>query len=257
MHSSVIKPEGFLSAYVELVYCNKAEDFSDQGISKPSVNSEIFYSFGDHFKFADTIIERDSTELCSLFRNQIIAAPVSAYGKHSTSGIIFKPWAFSSISSLNGKSTGRLTKEAIMFELKTQFRNLEGKLKDSTMADTTALLYSFVEQKVSFKRLHPTFTKIFDAINKFDTAESRIADLVANSNISQKTFIKLFKEHIGLTPHKYLQLRAVEYSLDRLKNPHLSLTQIALESGFYDQSHFNRIFKSFMLITPDRYRRCL
>lgn len=254
MDSLVIEPEGFLADYVELVYCNEAEDFTYQGVSTPSINSEIFFSFGDHFSFANTTIGSDSTELYCISQNQLYATPVSAQGKHSTSGIIFKPWAISSISAIDGKSTNRLSQKAIISELKTQLVHLEIDLKTSSKEDKSMLLYSFVKHKLSFKKLNPTFTKIFNAIHAFDKNETKLEELVGFSNISQKTFIKIFKTHIGLNPMKYLQFRAVEDSIVKLCNPNLSLSQIALDSGFYDQSHFNRVFKNFMQMTPNQYR---
>lgn len=254
MDSLVIKPEGFLTDYIELIYCNEAEDFTYQGILAPSINSEIFFSFGEHFSFANTVIGRDSTELFYISENQLYATPIHAQGNHSTSGIIFKPWAFSSINAINGKSTDHLSQKAIISELKTQLVQLEIELKTLSKKDKSTLLYSFVKYKVSFKELNPTFIKIFNVINIFDKTEANLEQLVTFSNISQKTFIKIFKAHIGLNPMKYLHFRAVEDSLIKLRNPNLSLSQIALDSGFYDQSHFNRVFKNFMLMTPNQYR---
>ena len=47
---------------------------------------------------------------------------------------------------------------------------------------------------------------------------------------------------------KYLE------SLQLLHNPNLSLTQIGLKAGYYDQSHFIREFKSFTTLTPKDYQ---
>lgn len=254
MDSLIIKPEGFLTDYVELIYCNEAEYFSYQGVSSPSINSEIFFSFGEHFSFANTVISKDSTELFYISKNQLYAIPIHAEGNHSTSGIIFKPWAFSYISAINGKSTDGMSQQAILSELKTQLVQLETYLKASCKDDKSAILYAFLKNKISFKRLNPTFTKIYNAINVFDKSQANLDHLVATSNISQKTFIKIFKAHVGLNPMKYLHFRAVEHSLVQLANPNLSLSHIALDSGFYDQSHFNRVFKNFMLMTPYQYR---
>ncbi|MBC5991774.1 helix-turn-helix domain-containing protein [Pontibacter cellulosilyticus] len=254
MDSVVIKPKESLADYVELIYSNEAEEFNYHGLSSPSINSEIFFSFGDYFSFANYSIEKGTTELSSISKNQLYAIPVNAKGYHSTSGIILKPWAFLYINAIDGKSTYHLSQQTIISELKKQLVHLEKDLKISSMEDKSKILYSFVKNKISFKEINPTFTKIYSAINAFDKNVMKIEDLVAFSHISQKTFIEIFKAHIGINPLKYLQFRAIEYSLKKLQDPYLTLSQIALDSGFYDQSHFNRVFKGFMQMTPNQYR---
>lgn len=62
--------------------------------------------------------------------------------------------------------------------------------------------------------------------------------------LSQRRLEQLFKEHIGLSPKKYADIARFQSVLaDAEQNS--SLTQIALDAGYYDQSHFIRHFRKF------------
>lgn len=71
--------------------------------------------------------------------------------------------------------------------------------------------------------------------------------------------------HLSRDFHKYFHCNLGEYirklkvnkSLDSLHNNHESLTDIALDCGFSDQSHFTRSFRENMGITPLKYRNLL
>ncbi|MDW3648918.1 MAG: helix-turn-helix transcriptional regulator [Bacteroidia bacterium] len=69
--------------------------------------------------------------------------------------------------------------------------------------------------------------------------------------------------HISRAAPKYLSMSVGEYirkeklkkAIPLLYSPSLSLTEIAYQSGFSDQSHFNRVFKSYFGMNPGDYRK--
>lgn len=65
---------------------------------------------------------------------------------------------------------------------------------------------------------------------------------------------KSFKKNIGLTPLEYLTTIRIENS-KKLFYTDVPLVEIALESGFYDQSHFTHSFKKYVGVTPGNYKR--
>lgn len=63
--------------------------------------------------------------------------------------------------------------------------------------------------------------------------------------------LHLFKEKVGISLHQYIiQLRIKEA---KRKNKTDNLLNIALENGFFDQSHFIKHFKKYEGITPREY----
>ena len=59
---------------------------------------------------------------------------------------------------------------------------------------------------------------------------------------------------VGATPHTYLVARRVSRAKELLAGAS-PLSEVALACGFYDQSHFTRIFKAWSGVTPGQYRR--
>ncbi|WP_348981237.1 AraC family transcriptional regulator [Salidesulfovibrio onnuriiensis] len=66
--------------------------------------------------------------------------------------------------------------------------------------------------------------------------------------------IRLFRREIGFTPHAWLMDARVSLA-QRLLRAGVAPCEVALSSGFADQSHLNRRFKARFGITPGMYRR--
>ncbi|MDF7800097.1 AraC family transcriptional regulator [Pontiellaceae bacterium B1224] len=64
---------------------------------------------------------------------------------------------------------------------------------------------------------------------------------------------RLFKAAYGTTIQSYQLTQKAERARALLKSDR-PLSEVALEAGFYDQSHMTRIFKSLFQLTPEAYR---
>lgn len=64
-----------------------------------------------------------------------------------------------------------------------------------------------------------------------------------------------FRKHFRCSIGQYVRKRRVETACSRLAEDGASLAEIALETGFADQSHFSRVFKQHTGLTPAAYRR--
>ncbi|MGB0521722.1 MAG: helix-turn-helix domain-containing protein [Flammeovirgaceae bacterium] len=80
--------------------------------------------------------------------------------------------------------------------------------------------------------------------------------LLTEFRISAKTMETKFKQHIGLTPKQFsLKVNLRKAVENMIYNPsHESLTELALSSGFYDQSHFIRSFKTVFHTVPSQFQ---
>jgi len=74
-------------------------------------------------------------------------------------------------------------------------------------------------------------------------------------HLSPSYFSRLFKSETGETFSEYLQTIRIERAKSLLKLEQYSLTQIAEQVGFFDQSHFIKAFKQATGMTPGLYRR--
>jgi AraC family transcriptional regulator len=72
-------------------------------------------------------------------------------------------------------------------------------------------------------------------------------------NISPAHLAREFKKATGTTIGEYIQNIKIHQACEKLKK-NVSILDVALEFGYSDQSHFTRIFKKIMGITPAQYR---
>ncbi|HIP13333.1 MAG TPA: AraC family transcriptional regulator [Arcobacter sp.] len=85
--------------------------------------------------------------------------------------------------------------------------------------------------------------------------EVRLDDIVSNFSYSKEHIIRVFKKEFGLSPHAFIVNVKVNKARNKLNNTDNSnLTDIAYDTGFYDQSHFNKNFKKVYAVSPRTYR---
>jgi AraC-like DNA-binding protein len=75
-----------------------------------------------------------------------------------------------------------------------------------------------------------------------------------HAGLSRPHFYKLFKQHVGVTPHVYVNTLRMERAVDMVAAPHRSITDIAGDLGFSCQSVFTRFFVSHVGMPPSDYR---
>jgi AraC-like DNA-binding protein len=89
------------------------------------------------------------------------------------------------------------------------------------------------------------------------TRTPSLHQLAAHVGLSPTHFCTAFKRSAGHPPHRYLLNRRVAYAKSLLTQSRLTLTEIALRSGFASSSHFASVFRRITGTTPSAYRRCL
>ncbi|MEZ4852492.1 MAG: helix-turn-helix domain-containing protein [Bacteroidia bacterium] len=83
-----------------------------------------------------------------------------------------------------------------------------------------------------------------------------IKTISEKAGYSQKHIIKLFKEHIGVTPKEFLKVIRFQKAIEQIEQQEeVDWSAIAHDCGFYDQSHFIADFKHFSGFTPTEYMR--
>jgi AraC-like DNA-binding protein len=81
-----------------------------------------------------------------------------------------------------------------------------------------------------------------------------LKDLAEVAGLSMFHFARAFKQSQGVTPNCYLFQRRVERAQQLLADSNLPLCEIAIATGFSDQSHFARRFREHVGTTPAKYR---
>jgi AraC-like DNA-binding protein len=81
-----------------------------------------------------------------------------------------------------------------------------------------------------------------------------LGELARRFALDKYQLIRHFKRQVGLTPNGYLTMLRIEQAMCLLAQGH-ALVEVALETGFYDQSHFARYFRTYTGVTPRRYQK--
>ena len=84
-----------------------------------------------------------------------------------------------------------------------------------------------------------------------DLSLDGVADL---AGFSKYHFSRLFKNFTGFSFYKYLNKKRIEHAEKLLIDPCLSITEVALQSGFSSLSAFIRMFKLIKDCTPTEFR---
>ena len=66
---------------------------------------------------------------------------------------------------------------------------------------------------------------------------------------------RTFRKHYGSSIGDYVRGLRIEKARSLLLSTALSLAEIGMTSGFYDQAHLSRVFKRYVGMTPAQYRR--
>lgn len=78
--------------------------------------------------------------------------------------------------------------------------------------------------------------------------------LAQQIGVSQERFEKRFRREVGTSPKQYCSLLRLRFALNKY-GPARTLTDLALEAGYYDQSHFIREFRAVTGETPLKFLR--
>ena len=113
-----------------------------------------------------------------------------------------------------------------------------------------------------FSSMRPSKQKSY--INKFNTVMEYIdanymsdlsLDAVASAaGFSKFHFSRLFKQYTGFTFCDYIRHRKIKIAEELLNQSDLSVTEIAMQSGFVSLSTFNRVFRQLKNCSPSEYR---
>lgn len=82
-----------------------------------------------------------------------------------------------------------------------------------------------------------------------------LADLSDELKVHPVTISKYFSKYFGCTLGEYVRKIRVEKSLAMIRSNRHMLTEIGLECGFFDQTHFTRNFKALTGFLPKEFRQ--
>lgn len=84
----------------------------------------------------------------------------------------------------------------------------------------------------------------------------QVRELAAQAQVHPVYLARIFRQYFHCNPKQYQHHIRLQRALHQLSRTE-KLVQVALDSGFADQSHFSRLFKASTGISPGNYRKLL
>jgi len=139
------------------------------------------------------------------------------------------------------ESDNRLLRETLIYSAMVKLVSRHGKSK---------LAYS--QSKIDKKQL--ALVKQF--LDEHPAADISLEELANMACISPCHLLRQFQRYFGLPPHAY-QIQSRLRLAKKLIRRGYKILDVALDSGFHDQSHFHRHFKRALGITPGKYAKAV
>ena len=116
-------------------------------------------------------------------------------------------------------------------------------------------IYSEQQTGVQSRRIYSesdAVRRVRDFIRETIAENIKLQELAEVARLSPFHLNRTFARQVGLQPHEFQNQLRIEKAAELIaqKKP---FAEIALSTGFADQSHFNRFFKRCVGVTPKRF----
>jgi AraC-like DNA-binding protein len=117
------------------------------------------------------------------------------------------------------------------------------------------VITKWIHHKVSGKQLDKGLDRIQKLIHLQSSGDLTVRRIIHEICLSDRQLRRLSSDWLGMSTEAFILYKKYLAALHLLHTPGLSLTQIGLQAGYYDQSHFIREFKSYTDRTPGQYQQ--
>lgn len=143
-------------------------------------------------------------------------------------------------------------------DLATLWGPLAVQLRERLCAATPAQRFSLLEEALVSRLRHPPerHGAVSVALDTFGQtgAEVRVRDVARRVGLSHRRFIQVFAAEVGLTPKLYCRIRRFQRAQALVRKATApDWAAVAVECGYFDQSHLIRDFWAFSGLSPVAY----
>jgi AraC-like DNA-binding protein len=250
-----IAPQQRLKPYIKSYYLFESDSEKEfEDIVFPSGLMEIIFNLGEGIWETRTNGEFKATPKIELWGQVIKPLAIRSKGKHTMFGVKFYTHTVAcflkdSVSTFNNNV---LDLSSVMDH---SINELHQRLLETDELKTRVEL---VENFLLKKLPESTLNKI-EQVGHFLTnmqcndSSDNINELAFKYGITPRYLHKLISQYTGLSPKLYYKINRFQQSLKLIANKNASLTSVAYDCGYFDQSHFIKDFKSFTGFTPSVY----
>jgi AraC-like DNA-binding protein len=132
---------------------------------------------------------------------------------------------------------------AMVTHLARMYGGLDSRDMQASAARTGRMLTPLQERRVT--------NRLLDDL----AGDTSLSELAALCGLSRSYFIRAFKQITGMPPYRWLLMQRVKHAKGLLRGTNMPIAEIAVASGFADQSHLTRVFSKAFRISPAAWRR--
>lgn len=104
------------------------------------------------------------------------------------------------------------------------------------------------------KMIKPHLKHVIKYIREHLSSRITIAELAAESCMSESAFFQCFRDNFGISPLEFILKSRIEQAKKMLSDPEVSITEVCYASGFNNLNYFSKVFKRLEGITPKQYK---
>ncbi|MCZ2133128.1 MAG: AraC family transcriptional regulator [Bacteroidetes bacterium] len=220
----------------------------------PKGTVEIIFSLADNITYFNPALNYKQT-LPSCFINGINFKPFNLIknGQQLFIGIQLNTIGLKGLFNINVKDFHNVVIEGsqVCIELNALCHQL---LSCKNFDGQVTAIRKWLWQKISKSKHNQVIHKVHNLFYSSRENDLTVKSLCKENCVSDRQLRRISAEWLGMNTENFLIYNKYLASLHLLHNSKLSLTQIGLEAGYYDQSHFIREFKSFTDLTPKEYQ---
>ena len=144
--------------------------------------------------------------------------------------------------------------------------NIKNEITSAIRSDGTALLmladliqyfsvFSLPETASGSTQSNDNLREIISYVSEHYTEPLSLETVAGHVGFSREYFCRFFKQHMGITFLRYLNEVRISHAGRLLSNTDLSISEVMAQSGFTNQTLFNRLFKDIYGMTPRQARK--
>ncbi|MBQ9759757.1 MAG: AraC family transcriptional regulator [Clostridia bacterium] len=238
--------------------CGYYRDLGDPiEINRPNGRGDyqLLLCINGNITVSDELLERGDLYLFLPHQKQVYtyhATPDSFY-----CWVHFTGYEVSALLEKSALSQGKHSAKSRLSDLESLFRLMALELGRQTLVTDTlaagllcSVLMMVADSKVPLSPF-PAAIKRLDELGDRVTVE----ELANMYKMSKGHFIRLFRDHLGISPYQYRIQKQLELAKMLLSYSRLSISDITHHVGLDDPLYFSRLFKKHVGISPSQYRK--